>query len=283
MIPGAETLLKNEGVVTALRIGVDGIDVIIPFRVTKPIKREDIKLFVDDEEWIEFCWNEHSVLGFNLSPLADRLVWSQFNNRRFRCQYKNETTDLFIQAAQIINIYNGIRFTANCTMESHPPLFFEAKKYEFKLKCPECDPSKDGPAIDHLIGRLEDFKVMENVEEFWKSAKRDHSQFCNWIEQLINGDDFRLRTPSLFEIPPGKTSTQEIRNSWFTGPRIVIIVILLLLLFSIFVFVVFRLKKKRAPVRQESIELLPNPNSFEQILIAGGAYGNVLELVGHTP
>ncbi|CAJ0935419.1 unnamed protein product, partial [Mesorhabditis belari] len=155
MIPGAETLLKNEGVVTALRIGVDGIDVIIPFRVTKPIKREDIKLFVDDEEWIEFCWNEHSVdwlkrgvvvsgsapsfncspiwhfydssLGFNLSPLADRLVWSQFNNRRFRCQYKNETTDLFIQAAQIINIYNGIRFTANCTMESHPPLFLKPR------------------------------------------------------------------------------------------------------------------------------------------------------------
>ncbi|CAJ0926941.1 unnamed protein product, partial [Mesorhabditis belari] len=294
-----------------------------PYEGNMELEGNKIKLFVENEEWIERCtmnkklpnpdevknirahpalnqtnhlkciklWeNYHPSHGFFITSSEIPLKWSQVNNKKFRCEYENGSVEFFIQATKSIPGFKGGETKLNCTLFNQQLLLLDIKKGRLKLSCPSCDSNIDQTVVNQIFERFEENETLQEAITFWKS---NNKSFCSCIQQIGAGGD-ALKTLLIFVF------------------AFILLVAALLSLYVSFAFwiihkrraigrrIKFELEEETTPlqtrvemeslVEAQKVDQFKSPSkiaefeqTYEERPIGVGEFGKVCELIGHNP
>ncbi|CAJ0961599.1 unnamed protein product, partial [Mesorhabditis belari] len=208
-----------------------------------------MRLFVADNEWANFCWQflnvskefiivgskeEFSDANVTCIPISTcydarfgfvfplerqffpstKLLWSQFNKKRFRCEHQNESFEVLTQAVAVIGSdkYKEQSRQVNCSV-SEKNLTFHASPLSLTLSCLNCNTTIDAPPDCQKCLQ----QVIQRCTNFNRNMRPMALEMLNELKLIDQKDPFIARLKFLPIV--NESQTKILRPIGFDGTK----------------------------------------------------------------
>ncbi|CAJ0958121.1 unnamed protein product, partial [Mesorhabditis belari] len=164
-------------------------------------------------------------VGEKITTNQDNFLRAQFDNKHFRCQFGNISSDRFLVQTPATQVYyGGPPHKVNCTVLDGKTFIFDTDINYLRLACPKCDLFNDKLFIDRALDRLQNRDILDNVSILWKISNEYDDVFCDWIRQAGVLTDPTVFLPFTFTVPSKRAPNQEtLLAPWLLGLFVLVV------------------------------------------------------------